>query len=194
MNNIVEDKIIKSLRLKIKNDESITMAIKEKMVIDEIEKINYLKETWQKEFAQKRILKILENNVEPQNAHNKKTNSFSAWPIAGWVIGATSMKILYVYNSKLPTTLLVLGAVYLLGFLTGKIINKKNWQNSNFIKFITWFNLISWVLPGLGILLSSIALTIKISDQKLSKRYRVLGYIGLSLSLLNSIIYTLYKS
>jgi hypothetical protein len=190
MNNTIEERIISSLASKIKDNKSMTTEEKERLITIEIERENYLKEAWQKEFAQKRIIKIAEETVEQEkSSNNQNKGGLPISTIIAFIVGSTLSKILYPYNYKLTISLLLLGVLYLIGFLIGKIINKKEWQNKTVIKFITWLNIISWLSPLVGVLTSSITLTINGVDQKLSRRYKILGFIALLLSVFNGILF-----
>lgn len=109
-----------------------------------------------------------------------KTLAFYVGGIAGFLIG---------YYVGFIVVLLFFGS-FLIGSWFAKWYAKKEKINLSLINFIIWSNLITWLIPFLGILTGTIA--IKFSDELKSKfntkKYKILGVIGIVISLANFIL------
>jgi FtsH-binding integral membrane protein len=84
--------------------------------------------------------------------------------------------------------LLFLGA-YFLGDWLAKWYIKRKTASDKVMSFFAWTNIITWLLPPLGVFTASLAYGFsKKSDLSSTKKYRNLAIIGVILSLINASI------
>lgn len=83
--------------------------------------------------------------------------------------------------------LLMLWIPCIIWAIFGHWYNKKVKQPNKLTNIIAWSNVITWIIPVVG-LLTAVS---TISLQKLKKNYLILWYIGLIASLTNSIVWVL---
>jgi len=79
---------------------------------------------------------------------------------------------------------LIVGGPLLCGHLTSNWIIKKKKAKLP-IDILTWLNLILWIIPILGLFSASTSLTASTFPKFKKNRYKVLGGIGLTLSIIN---------
>ncbi len=98
---------------------------------------------------------------------------------------------IFLRNVSLAYSLLitVLGVIGIIGFLIGYVLSKKNSVPIRFIKVISWLNLVAWLIPFVGILVSTF--TGSISGNEKLKAYRfipIVSGVGSVLSVAYAII------
>lgn len=64
---------------------------------------------------------------------------------------------------------------------------EKNRENESWVKFIHWTNVVTWLLPIIGIATSVFSLTVAEGISQNKTKLFVLGYVGLTLTILNAI-------
>lgn len=84
--------------------------------------------------------------------------------------------------------LLFIGAYYL-GNWIAKWYCKRKTINEKVLSFVSWTNVVSWLLPPLGIFTASLAYGFSVqSKSESSKKYRNLAIVGAVLSIINAAI------
>lgn len=84
--------------------------------------------------------------------------------------------------------LLFIGAYYL-GDWIAKWYCKRKTINEKVLSFASWTNVVSWLLPPLGVFTASMAYSFSVNSKSESnKKYRNLAIIGAVLSIINAAI------
>lgn len=87
--------------------------------------------------------------------------------------------------------------IYIIPFFIGqwfpKWYLKRQKINIGLIKFIVWSNVVTWLLPPLGILTGFTTLGFSNYFPGEKKKYKILAIVGITLSLINSFIGILMK-
>jgi hypothetical protein len=84
--------------------------------------------------------------------------------------------------------LLFLGAYYLGDWIT-KWYCKRKTVNEKVLSLVSWSNVVSWLLPPIGVFTASMAYGFSVnSKSESSKKYRNLAIIGAVLSIVNAAI------
>jgi len=131
-------------------------------------------------------IKNTQENTEKEIAStNKKTSLFNS------VISVVFFIVAFVIGRFLGlVTFLFIGA-WALGEWFPKWYMKRGKINTSLIKWIVWSNVLTWLLPPLGILTGFAALKFGDYFPNESKKYKTIAVIALIASVLNSISGTL---
>ena len=121
----------------------------------------------------------MDEKIDKPSKSNKSLISYGAG-IAGLLIG---------YYGGIVVVLLFLSSV-LIGLWFAKWYAKKEKISLRLINFIIWSNLITWLIPPLGILTGTIAIQFSndLESKFSTKKHRILGVIGIVISLANAFL------
>lgn len=85
--------------------------------------------------------------------------------------------------------LVIIVAAYYLGGWVAKWYFRRKAINEKVVSFVSWINLVTWVLPPLGIFTASLTHGFYVqSKPKSNKKYRNLALVGAVLSILNGVM------
>lgn len=105
--------------------------------------------------------------------------------LARWTPLALSIAIVEFLGFNFLLILwLVVGGPLLCGYLFTNWFIKKKYKKT-LIQVLTWLNIIFWFIPILGLFTASVAFTASLSPKYKERKYKILGAIGLTLSLIN---------
>ncbi len=138
------------------------------------EKINY------------KIVNVDDNKeIKKEQSNNKRSNS---WVLLEKVASVIAIIIGFILGKLLGLVIFLFLFAYLIGSWFPNWYLKRSKVNYKFIKFIVWSNVLTWLLPPLGIL-TSIS-TFKFSNliKEENKKYKNLALIGIILSIINAIL------
>ncbi len=90
----------------------------------------------------------------------------------------------------------ILGIPLLLGFKYASWYVKRPKPNIGWIEFISWANVLTWILPPLGMLTAGITFGLNKHNLNSKRKYYILAGIGLGAALVNGAVgtYLRYKS
>ncbi len=125
-------------------------------------------------------------SVAEKKESKKMTNTFKT--IIGYVVSFVSIigGMLIGKYLGLLVLLMFFGAYYI-GQWFGKWYLKRKNINITLIQWIVWSNILTWLLPPLGILTSFATLEFSNNFPKESKKYKTVAIIGIVASLLNAL-------
>ena len=127
-----------------------------------------------------------QNSREGATAKGKKVNSNGY--IFDQVVRVLSLLIAFAVGKYLGLVFFLFLAAYLIGQWFPKWYLKREKINIKLVRFIVWSNLVSWLLPPLGIMTGFAALEFANHFPGDQKKYKTLAVIGIGASLLNATI------
>lgn len=118
----------------------------------------------------------MDEKIDKPNKPNKSFVSYGVG-LVGFLIG---------YYGGIAVFLIFLASV-LIGLQFAKWYTRKEKISLRLINFIIWSNLITWLIPPLGILTGTIAIQFSndLESKCNTKKHRILGVIGILISLAN---------
>jgi hypothetical protein len=114
------------------------------------------------------------------NTKEKEKPIFNMASIAGLIIGFVLWKFLGLAS-------FIFIFAFIIGVWLPKWYFKRQRISQTLIKWFVWSNVLTWVLPPLGILTGSAALKFSNLVEQEKKKYKTLAIIGIALSSINAI-------
>lgn len=105
------------------------------------------------------------------------------------ILGILAFIIAFALFRYLGIVGLIFLAAYYLGDWLAKWYFKRKSVNEKLLNFASWANIITWLLPPLGVFNATLAYGFSTQSSSESKnKYRNLAIIGAALSLINAVI------
>ena len=108
---------------------------------------------------------------------------------AGFVVGYIVVKLIGVGGMLALFPSAIIGYLFALYYVV-----RKNREDESWVSFIHWTNVVTWLIPIIGIANSVFSLTVAEGIAKNKTKLFILGYVGLALTILNAIAGVLFFS
>ena len=141
-----------------------------------------------KMFNEKEFVSKLENN---QDSKSKQKSIFYR-TIIGIVSVASLLVIIGITRVLGFGAMILFGSIWL-GTVFSKWYAKKQRKNNYVVmKWIGWSNIGTWIFPFLGLFTSAATVSFSRYSQDAKKKFKIIGWIFLSVSFLNGILGIIY--
>jgi len=131
---------------------------------------------------------LLTTHTGSDSIKNSKA-SIGARRDTGMIIVGCTLIISFLFGRFLGLVgIIILFVPGALGWWLATLYSKKNEGANSFINFICWANLLTWIIPPVGAFTVGFSLSLSGIYGKTSKKYIILGLIGMAASIINAII------
>ncbi len=125
---------------------------------------------------------ISESNVEVKEKLSDKTKT----PL-DQIVSFISIIIGFIIGKYLGLVVFIFLFAFIIGQWFPKWYLKREHININLVKWVVWSNVLTWLLPPLGIMTGFAALEFGNHFPGESKKYKIIAIIGITASFINSL-------